>query len=283
MPASQALRSRLTTAGGPSPVAVAVLVLLGLAMLAHPLVLFPHFGQTPYSVGAVERVNGGAVEQDAVVDYADLPAAAKSAFDGARSGPSAMLWSGDDERAVDVLIDHQYVQQDGRYYEYGLLVGHNPVWSELLVRLLLTVAGSVLVTFGGLVAATGRWRPLTPLRTLPVLAAVVLGVSGMHAYDVVVSGARGSIPQSLAPFGFLLLPVAVLGVGSLVRQRGWRVLKPVVAVGVVALAAGAVVRGDPVAAPLALAAYVAIVGAPWLALGYWLTDESADPVLSSNQ
>jgi len=275
MPASQSLRFRLTTASGPNPFAVAAVVCLGLAVLAHPFVLFPHFGQTPYGMVSVEAVDAGAVEEGSIVDYADLPAAAKESFDGAGRGEYRTLWTGDDERALATLQAHQYVQKNGRYYEYSLVHGDRSQLVPLVVRLLLTVVGSVLVTLGALVAVTGTWRPLTPLRTPLIVAAVLLGLSGMHAYDVVVSGAGGSIRPPLVPFGVVSLPVAALAVGSLVRLRGHGILKAVVAVGVAALAAGTVVLGEPVVAPLALAAYVAVAGAPSLALGYWLTDDEA--------
>lgn len=184
---------------GPHRGVVAVLIVLGLAMLAHPLFLWPHYGQTPYGLGDVEQVSGE-TDSEATIAYEELPPKAQAAFDDARNEDDEDLWSGEDERALAALIE--YV----------------PWTHETLLRPLLTMIGSFLVAFGALASAGSSWRPVTPRRSLAFVLAGTLGAAGTIAYDSLVSNAYA---PGLLPFASLAgLLLGFVGVGSLLRRRG---------------------------------------------------------------
>jgi hypothetical protein len=69
----------------------ALLVIVGLAALAHPLYLFAHHGQTSAFVHQIDAVEGEPITDDAVA-YAELPPQAQRAIDAALNGESHALW-----------------------------------------------------------------------------------------------------------------------------------------------------------------------------------------------
>lgn len=264
-------RGRVSTGDRPSHAAVAVLILVGVAVLAHPLYLWPHYQQVPYSMHGVEQVSGETPADGSVVPYADLPETARSAFEAALDGEYLLLWSGEVDRAVRVLRDHRFIRHDGAIYRFSLTHGDRSELFTGLVRGLLTAAGAFLIAFGALVGYAGSWRPLTPVRALFVFVVVVVGLVATSAYDVVYSGVRGSVwpPPGLAVFVHVGVPL--LPAGSVLRRRGVASLGRWIGLGSVLMVGGTIVTGAPPVVPAALAVIVGISGAPWLLLGYVLT------------
>lgn len=256
--------------GRPGIVPVGFVVLLGLCLLAHPLYLWPHYGQTPYAMMNVEPVTGETPPADAVIEYDALPAEARDAFDASRRDEFRTLWSGEDDRAIHALESHRYVRYDGTYYGYSFTHGDVMDLFAGLARALLTAVGVFLIAFGGLALRSGTWRPLTPLRSLWV-PVVALGVVGTQAYDVLYSWAGGSLPVPNTLVGFTPIAASLVVVGSAVRTRGERSMLPMAGVGILVLVGGAVVTGAPVVVPIIVGVTLTVGGAPWAALGYWST------------
>lgn len=253
---------------------VILVVLFGVGLLAHPLYLWPHHSQTPYTPTISQQVSGESLDQSAVIEYENLPQAAQESFDATRTDEYKPLWSGEDDRAIDVMEEHRYVQYQGTYYEYGLSHGDTPALYADLIRGLLTSLGVFLVTWGSLVGYTRTWRPLSPLRSLLFVSTTLVALVMTQTYDVVYSGAPGSLPL---PNTFLsLIPVLMgfLGVGSLLRRRGWRSLVPVAGISIFTLVAGAIVFDAPAILPLILGLILTVAGAPWMTVGYALTTGS---------
>lgn len=258
--------------GVPSPLAIGLLVLLGASLLIHPVVLWPHYRQTPYAMSDVERVTGEALPEDATIEYGALPAEAQRAFDDARRGESRTLWGGEDDRAIGALANRRYIRYDGEYYEYAFTHG-DVLWFPVgLVRGLLTTVGALLLVMGGLLGYSGTWRPVTPVRSLWVPVGVTLGLVATQTYDLLYGGAGGSLPL---PHGLLsLLPMTTLflGVGSVYRSRGPAVVLSLAAMGTVLLLGGAVITDAPPVVPVVIGGVLVVGGAPWLVLGYVLSN-----------
>lgn len=255
--------------GRPSALAVGVLVGVGLLLLAHPLYLMPHAGQTAYVLSDVDPVADTSSETS--VAYRDLSPAARVAFDEARAGGSETLWSGEDAAAIDQFETHESVRHQGTSYQYRFSHADRVRPFGGLLRGLLTALGGACVVVGALVGYAGRWRPLTPLRALWLPVVVAFGLSATRAYDVWYSGASGSVGLPNSPVALVPVTGAFLCVGSLVRRRGTAVLLPACAVGLGVLGVGAVVTGAPPVVPLIVGVASVVGGAPWVVLGYWLT------------
>ncbi|WP_132058493.1 hypothetical protein [Halorussus amylolyticus] len=236
-----------------------LLVVLGLAVLAHPLYLFPHHGQSSVFVLQYEEV-GSEPPGDSVVAYADLPPDAQRALDAAHESESSTLWRGDDDAAIDALGDAQYLDRDGTYYEYDLGYGGGIISGiGTSIRVFLTGLGSLALVVGALVARTGSFRPLAPRSALAVPVVAGVAVAATNAYDTVFSGASESFLMVEETFG----PVALLGVaaGSALSRDDWRAIGFVVALALVGSVAAFATGANPwmagfVAAPLAFPAVV---------------------------
>jgi len=257
-------RRRFLTAG--------LLVLLGFGIVAHPLYLWPHYGQTGYAVD-VKRTSE---VPESSVKYGALPPGARAAFDEAIAGEESVLWSGEDGRAVEFYWDRPAVHYDGNYYRVTLLHGDSGDFIQPLLRWFLTAAGTFLVVFGGSVLYAASCTPLTPMRALWMPAALSVAFAGTNAYDVLFSGVRRAVlnfPSRIV----LLVPVTTiaLAVGSAVAAG--RDSRTVVG-GVVGMALLGVAVANtlhPISL-LVLAGYLAIGGAPWFAIGYELTTDIPD-------
>lgn len=245
------------------------LVVAGVVLVAHPLYLFPHHAQTPYTVGGVERVDATTTTTEETVAYDALPPAARESFDAARDDEWVSLWTGEDDRAIDVLGAHQFVRQGDRYYRYS--VGHSDDvgFFDGVLRVVLTSTGGLLLALAVLLSSTGTWPPMTPRGSLVVVAAVALALFATQAYDVLYSGTPGDVTD---PFPAAFAAVfGALGVGSLVHRRGTGFLRPLAAAGVLAILVGTVATGAHPVAPIAAAGFALVVGGPLAALGYALT------------
>lgn len=245
------------------------LVVAGVVLVAHPLYLFPHHAQTPYAVGGVERVDATTATDEETVAYDALPPAARESFDAARDDEWVSLWTGEDDRAIDVLDAHQFVRQGDRYYRYS--VGHSDDVGFLdgVLRVVLTSTGGLLLALAVLFSSTWTWPPLTPRGSLVVVGTVALALFATQAYDVLYSGAYGDVTDAF-PTAFAGV-FGALGVGSLVHRRGTGFLRPLAAGGVLAIVVGSVATGAHPVVPVAAAAFALVVGGPLAALGYALT------------
>ncbi|WP_134670701.1 hypothetical protein [Halorussus marinus] len=232
----------------------ALLVVVGLAVLAHPVYLFANHGQASAFVHQIDEVQGEPITDDAVA-YADLPPRARRSIDAALNGESSTLWRGDHDAAIEALRDAEYVEREGTYYRYylayhgGLLTG-----IETAARVFLTGVGSLALVAGASVARTGRLVPLSPRRALAVPVVAAVAVAATNVYDVALSGASAAYLLPAEAFG----PIALFGVaaGAALRRDDWRALGATVGLGVVASLAAFAGGANPIAA--------GIVGAPIL-------------------
>lgn len=247
-----------------------LLAVVGLAVLAHPLYLFEHHGQTSVFVHGIADLGDEAPSGD-VVAYADLPAEAQRAVDAALDGESSVLWHGDHDPAIAALERGQYVERDGTYYEYdlahrgGLRTGFGTA-----VRVLLTGLGSLALVAGLLVARTGSLWPLDARSALAVPVVAAVAVAATNYYDMAFSGASASYLSVGEAFG----PIALLGVavGGAVRRGDRRAGVRVCALGVLASLAAFVAGANPWLSGLAFVPLVV----PALAFGFVLTDPESD-------
>lgn len=264
-----------THTSGPSrdrtrTVVAGVLVVLGLGMVANPLYLWPHYAQTGYGLG-VERVDEVPATS---IEYADLPPAAQAALDEAIEDDGAVLWSGEHDRAIDVFEDRPVVRRDGAAYRVTLYHGDSGDFIDPVLRWVLTAIGTLLVAIGGMVIYTASWTPLTPIRGVPIPAAVTVAFYATNAYDVLFSGVQHgflSIPLEVV----LLVPVTAIAlpIGSaFAAGRDARVI----AGGVVAMAGlgFAIGRSLHPTVLLVVGGILAVGGAPWFVLGYRLTSRA---------
>jgi hypothetical protein len=251
----------------PSAGGAVLLVVLGLGLIAHPLYLWPHYGQQGYGL-QVERT---AELSGSIVEYDALPPDARAAFDAARAGEGARLWSGEDDQAIEALSGRQLVYHEGAYYRVLLLPGHARSSGLLHVRWLLTALGTGIAVVGGLVRYTRTWQPLTPTRALWLPAALAVTVTGTNAYDVLFSAVPWAVlrhPSELV----LLIPVTSIAVvvGSAVAAGpDWRIVA--IGLGAMALIGIAIAGALAPVVLLVLAGVLTVGGAPWFAVGYLLT------------
>lgn len=249
-----------------------LVILVGLALLAHPLYLWPHYGQT--SVGVhIEELSE---PPETAVEFDRLPPEARSAVRQEVAGGTTVLWTGDDDQAIEALDGGVNVRYRGMYYRVLLTYGHGGDFVPVLLRWMLTAAAAFLVAYGVLVQYAGSWRPLTPVRSLWVPVAVTGGFLATAWYDVTLSGVAGSflsITGGLPGLDLIeIIPITsvFLAVGSGMARHGQRAAAGG-AVGVLLLVFARFGSFHPVAM-LALTAYTAVGGAPWLALGLRLTE-----------
>lgn len=251
-----------------------VLALVGLTLVAHPLYLFPHHGETSYYLSNVETV--GEQPSAETVAYEDLPPVAQDRFDAELDGFTEGIWTGEHAAAYEAFSDHEYVEYEGEYYEYRLRSADNFGAGLLgIVRMLLSTLAVVALVVGVFVAHTGRFRPLTPFRALWIPVGVFAALVATEVYDVALSGAHE--PASYVHLQAMVAAfVATSVVGSAFKRRGWiRVPARVLAAGVLALIATAVF--GPTNGDLAVGALVLLaVTGPWFVLGYGLT-ATAEP------
>jgi hypothetical protein len=250
-----------------------LLVVAGFVLVAHPLYLFPHHAQTSYAVGGVERVDATTATAEETVAYDSLPPAARESFDAARDDEWVSLWTGEDDRAIDVLGAHQFVRQGDRYYRYSVGHADDVGFLDGLLRVALTSAGGLLLGLAVLLASSGTWPPMTPRGSLVVVGTVALALFATQAYDVLYSGTPGDVTDPF-PTAFAAAFVA-LGVGSLVHRRGTDFLRPLAAAGVLAVVAGTVATGAHPIVAVAAVAFAVVVGGPLAGLGYALTEPSS--------
>lgn len=257
-----------------NPAVAGLIVIVGIALLAHPLYLWPHYGQQQFFL-EVEREP---VAPEPAVAFETLTPDAQAAFEAAVEDGPQVLWSGEDDRVIDRFGSGPTIAYRGDTYRTRL--GHTDSGGlvEPLLRWYASAAGAFLVAFGGWVLAVESWRPFTPTRGLTVPAAVAVAFLGTNAFDVLRSGVDGTVFR-LTGLGILdLIPVTALflAVGAEVARNGrdsrlarWGavgILLVVVAVfGNLSFAFGAIV-----VLPI-LVIYTAIGGAPWFWLGYRLS------------
>ena len=252
----------------PSARTVAVLlVLLGCVVVAHPLYLFDKHGQMPRYLDVSEA---DAEPSEGVVASADLPPAAKAAFDAEIGEESAVLWTGEDDAAIDALRDAEFVEHEGVYYRTEIrYVGGVLTGIGTSIRVLLTALGSLSLVAGLLGARTDSLRPLAPRRALAVPVVSAIGILATNLYDFHLSGASESFLMPAEGFG----AVALVGVSLAAAARRGDARNAKIAVGV-ALAASAVLLVGLGADPI----FGAIVGVPTLAASLVLGFLLADPV-----
>lgn len=259
--------------GGHRQVLVAgLLIVIGLAVIAHPLYLWPHYGQT--GVGMQLAIMSEPPEP--FVEFDRLPREAQTAFREEVDGGDPVLWTGEDDRALDAL-DGATVRYEGQYYRVILLYGHGGDFLLVLVRWVLTAIGAFVVVYGGLVLYTREWRPLRPVRSLWAAAGIRASFLATAWYDVTVSGVPGSvvgITGNLPGLDLIeIIPITslFLAVGSAGALTGWRSRTAIVGpVAILLLVYARYGVFQPVAV-IALTLYTAIGGAPWLVLGHRLT------------
>lgn len=281
---------QLTENGAPNGVAIALVLVVGLVLLAHPLYLYPHLGQTPYSV-YVSGTQTVSPPDEEVIAYSALPPDAQRAFDAARQEEVHRLWTGENDEAINTLGQFEYIHVDGTYYQYQ--IGHiDRLTHAMPVRGLLTTLGAILVVLGLLIYRNQQWRPLTPLRSLWFPVGTTIAISGTQLYDVVLLGVSEALPLPNNITALLPLLVLFFTVGSLSRIQGKKVLLWAVGLGAALLVLYSVYihfvlsppLGDtsPAVATARFALFFglvfAVAAAPWFGLGYKLTiaDASAD-------
>lgn len=251
-----------------------LLVLLGLVLIAHPLYLWPHYGQTNVGVYSEEVTDPPAD----FVAFEQLPPGAQSVVQAEVANGGQVLWTGEDDRVIDALDDGVIVRYQDTYYQVILTYGHGGGFIPVLLRWLLTAASAFLIVYGGLVLHTGTWRPFTPLRSLLAPVTVTLGFLATAYYDVTFSGVSGSfftVTGGLPGLSLIeVIPITslFLAVGSAAAIHGVRSrLVRIGTVGALVLVLARYVPTHPVAL-LVLVLYTAIGGLPWLGLGYRLTE-----------
>lgn len=277
------LPESLSQNGSPNGLTVGILLAIGLLLLAHPLYLYPHLGQTPFAVYVTDSQTEPPADET-VIAYSTLPPEAQQAIDAARRGESHRLWTGEDNQAIDTLERYQYVRDGETYYQYQ--IGHiDRVTYAMPVRGLLTTIGAILVVVGVLFHRTRQWRPLTPARSLWFPVGTAIALAGTQVYDVMHLGVGNALPLPNNITALLPLLVLFFTVGSLARYRGKTVLFWAVGLGAVLLTVYSVYIHLLSALPLgdtspfvATARFVLFLGlvfsvaaAPWYWLGYELT------------
>ncbi|WP_115862645.1 hypothetical protein [Halorussus litoreus] len=246
-----------------------VLALVGLLVVAHPLYLFPHHGENLYHLSAVETV-GDTPPGEETIAFEELPPVAQDRFDAGLDGHSGRVWSGEHAAAYDAFAGHEYVAYKGEYYEYqfrsaGVLDG-----ASSILRMVLSTLGVIALVVGIFAGRTGRFRPLTPRRTLWIPVGVFATLVGTEYYDVVVGGAFEP-PSYVHLQAMVAAFVAASVVGSAVKRGKTRQALLPVAVLVTAGTVAAVADGQSASAVGRGAFVLAAVAGPWYAIGYGLT------------
>lgn len=243
-----------------------LLVLVGIGLLAHPLYLWPHYGQSKH----VLVVQQESTQLDSFVEFDTLSPEAQAAFREAVSDGQHVLWGGEDDRAIDRFQDSPTIRYNGEYYRTGFQEGVTLDFIETLLRWYGTAVGGFLTAFGAFVLHSGSWRPLTPLRSLLVTAAVSIAFLATNAYDVLFSGVEGPV-LGVAKLGILeLIPVTTLflAIGSEVVRNGME--SRTATGGTVGIVLLTLLINVP-SFPIVVILFVIVFGLPWFGLGYRLT------------
>lgn len=184
---------------------VPALFALGIALLlvANPLFLFPHAGQSAYD-HSIEQVEQSEVPAEAdVLQYESLSPEAKAAIRDARNGDGVVY--GEANRPPEFFYSDYselnqglyYVEQDGSYYRLYTYAGGGLFPVDLFAQGAYVVFGLV----AGLVAALSRQRDWRRLPAgvggyggvLLVAAVPVLDVSSVWLFLGAVAGIVGSL------------------------------------------------------------------------------------------
>lgn len=257
------------------PVVAGLVVLVGLALLAHPLYLWPHYGQQPFFLGVEQEP----VDPGSAVAFDGLSSASQEAFEAAVADGVHALWSGEDDRAIDRFQSDPTVAYRGDTYRTRLGHGDDAGLLGPLLRWYASAAGAFLVAFGGWALAAGSWRPFTPTSSLSVPAAVAVAFVATNAYDVLFSGVDGTVFR-LTGLGILdLIPVTALfvAIGAEVARNGrdsrlarWGTVG-IILVAVAVFGNLSITLGAVVTVPI-LALYAVVGGLPWFWLGRRLSE-----------
>ena len=252
----------------------AVIAVLGAVAVAHPVYLWPHYGQT--HVGMAVTVASDPAEPG--VAAGTLPPAAREPFQAAAAGDPVDLWTGEDDRVIETFEDRSLVRYRGETYRVVLFYDHPGSFLPVALRWLLTAAGAFAIAYAGLVLHARSWRPLTPRRALWVPVAVATGFFATAAYDVTASGAAGSVARlsGLGPGVELLLLVPITAVfvvaGSAVTRNGWQSrTAAAAALGALLLAHARFPTGFNPTSVVVLTGYTALGGLGWAVVGAVLT------------
>lgn len=256
-------------------VVAGLIVLAGLGLAAHPLYLWPHYGQTDVYVG-VEELNE---PPDEYTEIEALSPAGQAAVEAAVAGDSVQLWTGEDDRVINELSNTRVRYRDA-YFQVVLLYPHKDDFPWSLLRWLATAAGPFLIVYGGLVLATDTWRSVTPRRAIWIPVAVTAGFIATAWYDVTLSGGQGPILSITSGLPgrdlFELIPLTSVFcvIGSVAARHG--PTSPLVVLGALAVLALTFLRFAvmPIILPsVALfTVYAAIGGVPWAFIGHRLTE-----------
>lgn len=250
---------------------VFLVALLGGILLLHPLYLFPHYNQTSYQVAEVREVENGAFDDGKVIEYDSLSPEAKKAFDAGRRSDTYNLWTGEDDRAIRMLRENQYIRYQEQHHQYSLRHMDSAPPFLGVARGLLTAIGSTLVVLSGLMWQSDGEKPIAPVRSLYIPVGITTGIIAMHSYDVLFSGAGGALPLPNSLVDFVPVFSVYATAGSIIKRYGTEYVPHLTGIGLIALSGGAIVADTPFVVPLLLGVVSVFGGAPWAVLGYRLT------------
>lgn len=243
--------------------AVGVLLLVvAVGVLAHPLYLWPHYGETPYFAysSPADEVDG------TVVDYASLSPEARAVFDESLDGQTDYLYESEDSAAIETFEDVHYVRKDGTVYEIWLAHVDDNWLLGPLVRLPLSLLGGLLAVVG-----LRRLRPDTFGSRLWYVGGAALGLGSLVVLDAFVSGSGSAAIGLVVLFpavGILLVVAAGIVAGqALHRQDRWSALAFVGLLAVVGLVAAGPVRFLWFA-PFVTVPFFLVVALLGIAIGY---------------
>ena len=214
------------TRRGPALLAIVV----GVALLVGPIVLFPHAGQ-PHCINFVEPIDGDEIPNGAkVLAYDDLSADAKRAFDRARAAPNgrAAVY-GERCPAEFVYTDyvHEYYIQAGDDRYVLETVGGGPLDGDVFAVIGFAIVGLALVGLGGSAALRGDTTQVHGLLygSLAGLGVIALAAAAADASFLLVIGlAAVGLVASYLVVGYELPPRWAVGLGTLASVGSWTVL-----------------------------------------------------------
>ena len=227
-------------------------LLVALALLVSPLVLYPHAGQDEYD-HSVERIDESEVPEEVTIRrYENLSAEAQRAVDRAVAAPdgSATVYGEANKPPEFFYSDYAdygrgiyVIEKGGTYYRLTAFAS-----GGLFPRGLFETTALVLVAAAVGVAGAAGWRDCR--RRVPTGFAVGgLGVLGLAAAPV----PRAGPLSPLDPFGLLLAaPLAWLAVGA-TEERA-------TALGAAALAGGGALLGATLLTTGGVTLIVGVVG-----------------------
>lgn len=244
----------------------ALLLVVGLLVVAHPLYLWPHFGQTPYTVEVAPAAGDDLAEDATVLAYEELPADAQRAFDAALENGRVELFSEADAAAIEGLggDGETYVRKDGSVYRVSLYHADGAWLFVGPIRTLLSILGAALAVTGGLAAVDRSARPLTPARALWLPAGAVVAVVATAGYDAGGAVEAWNLQWALV---VVLATLPVVPGSAVARERRTWAAGFLSALVVVALGVAALTPLFPVWIPVV----GLLAGAPAAVVGYTLT------------